>query len=131
MAKVFVFFFVQMDMQNLKGGISCVYHPHHICSKLHLLLFLVQVTTLFYCSTHTFECFFPRFNMPFVVLRIKSYTHTIKEWYGCMVSELHTFIDTFRDFSSGDIDKGVSICPEYWCSSVKVSKTKTLSADSL
>ena len=58
-------------------------------------------------------------------------SHTIKDWYGCMVSELHTFIDTFRDFSSGDIDKGVPISPEYWCSSVKVSKTKTLSADRL
>ena len=74
---------------------------------------------------------FFNFNMPFVVLRIKSDTQTIKEWYGCMVSEQSTFIDTFRDFSSGDIDKGVPISQEYWCSSVKASKTKTLSSDSL
>lgn len=50
-----------------------------------------------------------------------------------MLSELHTIIDIFRILSSGDIDKGVPISPEYGYSysSVKVSKTKTLSADSL
>ena len=68
--------------------------------------------------------------MAFVVLRIKSETQTVKDWYGCMVSEQHSFIDAFRDFSCGDIDKGEPISQEYWCSSVKVSKTKTLSNDS-
>ncbi|CAL4081080.1 unnamed protein product [Meganyctiphanes norvegica] len=62
-----------------------------------------------------------------VTLQIVCGAKVLKKWYGCQIADTLTFVDTFSEFSSGNIDKGLPLDPEFntVCTKITVSRKNT------